>query len=106
MKQWIKTAIGVAAIVCAMGAAATITVLSHKLKSKAEICAELKQRTEEQSRVIDSLLNRRDKFIDVQLHVTDKSRFAIYGRYNKGTINVPNERRYELTIDSTNVTIR
>lgn len=51
MKQWIKTAIGVAAIVCAMGAAATITVLSHKLKSKAEVCAELKQRTEEQSRL-------------------------------------------------------
>lgn len=106
MKQWIKTAIGVAAIVCVMGASAAITILSEKLKSKTEVCADLKQRTEEQSRVIDSLLNRRDKFIDVQLHVTDKSRFAIYGRYNKGTINVPNERRYMLTIDSTNVTMR
>ena len=106
MKTWIKTAIGVAAIVCAMGAAATITVLSAKLKSKTEVCAELKQRTEEQSRVIDSLLNRRMTVFDVQLHVTDKSHFAIYGRYNKGTINVPNERRYELTIDSTNVSMK
>ena len=106
MKTWIKTAIGVAAIVCAMGAAATITVLSHKLKSKTEICAELKQRTEEQSRVIDSLLNRRMTVFDVQLHVRDQSKFTIYGKYNKGTINVPNERRYELTIDSTNVSMK
>ena len=56
--------------------------------------------------MIDSLLNRRMTVFDVQLHVTDKSRFAIYGRYNKGTINVPNERRYELTIDSTNVSMK
>lgn len=106
MKNWIKIAIDIVIIVCVMGASAAITILSEKLKSKTEVCAELKKRSDEQSRVIDSLLNRRDKFIDVQLHVTDKSRFAIYGRYNKGTINVPNERRYELTIDSTNVTMR
>lgn len=106
MRNWIKIAIYIVIIVCVMGASAAITILSEKLKSKTEVCEDLKQRTEEQSRVIDSLLNRRDKFIDVQLHVTDKSRFAIYGRYNKGTINVPNERRYELTIDSTNVTMR
>lgn len=106
MKTWIKTAIGVAAIVCAMGAAATITVLSHKLKSKTEICAELKQRTEEQSRVIDSLLNKRDKFIDIQMHVTDKSKFAVYGKYNKGTIYVPSERTYELKIDSTSISMK
>jgi len=104
--KWINTAIGVAVIVCTMGAVATITVLSQRLKSQKEVCAELKLRTEEQSRVIDSLLTRRMTVIDCQLHVTDKSRFAIYGRYNKGTITVPNERTYELKIDSTNVFLK
>jgi len=85
---------------------ATISVLSFQLKSRTEVCENLKERTAEQSRVIDSLLNRRDKFIDVQLHVTDKSRFAIYGRYNKGTINVPNERTYTLEIDSVNMKVK
>ncbi|MBP5400329.1 MAG: hypothetical protein J6Y35_01725 [Bacteroidales bacterium] len=102
MKKWIIIIIGG----CALAASAAIATLSVSLKSKAEMCAELKQRTKEQSRVIDSLLNRRMTVFDVQLHVTDKSRFAIYGRYNKGTINVPNERRYELTIDSTNVSMK
>lgn len=106
MKTWIKTAIGVAAIVCAMGAAATITVLSHKLKSKTEVCAELKHRTEEQSRVIDSLLNRRMTVFDVQMHVRDQSKFTIYGKYNKGTINVPNERTYTLEVDSVNMKVK
>lgn len=106
MKTWIKTAIGVAVIVCAMGATATITVLSHKLKSKAEVCAELKQRTEEQSRVIDSLLNRRMTVFDVQMHIQDKSKFSIYGSHNKGTINVPNERTYTLEIDSVNMKVK
>ena len=88
------------------GTITTISVLSFQLKSRTEVCENLKERTEEQSRVIDSLLNRRMTVFDVQLHVTDKSHFAIYGRYNKGTINVPNERRYELTIDSTNVSMK
>lgn len=101
MKKWI---IIVAVYIAAT--TSTIAVISVQLKNKTEMCSHLKEQTEEQSRVIDSLLNRRDKFIDVQLHVTDKSRFAIYGRYNKGTINVPNERRYELTIDSTKVTMK
>lgn len=102
MKKWIIIIIGG----CALAASAAIATLSVSLKSKTEMCAELKQRTKEQSRVIDSLLNRRMTVFDVQLHVTDKSRFAIYGRYNKGTINVPNERTYELTIDSTNVSMK
>ena len=69
-------------------------------------CAELKQRTEEQSRVIDSLLARRMTVFDVQLHVQDKSKFAIHGQYNKGTINVPSIRTYELVIDSTSINVK
>lgn len=70
------------------------------------MCAELKQRTEEQSRVIDSLLNRRMTVFDVQMHIQDKSKFSIYGSHNKGTINVPNERTYTLEIDSVNMKVK
>lgn len=93
-------------VIYIVGSVAAIATLSFTNHSRRVQCADLKQRTEEQSRVIDSLLKRRDKFIDVQLHVTDKSRFAIYGRYNKGTINVPNERTYLLEIDSTSVNMK
>ena len=102
MKKWIIIIIGG----CALAASAAIATLSVSLKSKAEMCAELKQRTKEQSRVIDSLLNKRDKFIDIQMHVTDKSKFAVYGKYNKGTIYVPSERTYELKIDSTSISMK
>ncbi len=102
MKKWII----IAAAVYFAATTGTIAVLSVQLKNKTEMCSHLKEQTAEQSRVIDSLLNRRDKFIDVQLHVTDKSRFAIYGRYNKGTINVPNERTYTLEVDSINMKIK
>lgn len=102
MKKWII----IAAAIYFAATACTIAILSVQLNSSKKVCANLQERTEEQSRVIDSLLNRRMTVFDVQLHVTDKSHFAIYGRYNKGTINVPNERRYELTIDSTNVSMK
>lgn len=59
-----------------------------------------------QGAVIDSLLQRREKFIDVQLYVTDKSSNKIYGRYNKGTIAMPQEKVYRLEIDSTNFKIK
>lgn len=72
-----------------------------------------RQRIQEQSKiitrqgaVIDSLLQRREKFIDVQLYVTDKSNNKIYGRYNKGTIAMPQEKVYRLEIDSTNFKIK
>lgn len=57
-------------------------------------------------KVIDSLLNRRMTVFDVYLAVQDKSKFTIYGRYNKGTINVPNTRTYILEVDSVNVKIK
>ena len=59
-----------------------------------------------QRSTIDSLLNRRMTVFDVQLNVTDKSRFTIHGRYNKGTISVPSERVYELKIDSTRINLK
>ena len=61
---------------------------------------------DEQARVIDSLLTIRRNFMDVELNVTDKSVSKIYGRYNTGTISMPQERIYKLVIDSSNVKIR
>lgn len=63
----------------------------------------LAKQVKEQSAVIDSLLKRDQPLFDVQLYVTDKSVNKIYGRYNKGTISMPQERRYILEVDSVNV---
>jgi len=43
--------------------------------------------------------------MDVDLYVTDKSVNKIYGRYNKGTITMPQERKYILEVDSVNMRI-
>lgn len=102
MKKWIIIA---AAIYFAV-TACTISILSVQLNSSKKVCANLQERTEEQSRVIDSLLARRMTVFDVQLHVQDKSKFAIHGQYNKGTINVPSIRTYELVIDSTSINVK
>ena len=102
MKKWII----IAAAAYFAATACTISILSVQLHSTKQVCTGLKERTEEQSRVIDSLLNKRDKFIDIQMHVTDKSKFAVYGKYNKGTIYVPSERTYELKIDSTSISMK
>lgn len=63
----------------------------------------LAKQVKEQSAIIDSLLKRDLPLFDVQLYVTDKSVNKIYGRYNKGTISMPQERRYILEVDSVNV---
>ena len=102
MKKWII----IAAAAYFAATACTISILSVQLHSTKQVCAGLKERTEEQSRVIDSLLNRRMTVFDVQLHVQDKSKFAIHGQYNKGTINVPSIRTYELVIDSTSINVK
>lgn len=60
----------------------------------------LEKQVKEQSAVIDSLLSRDQPLLDVKLYVTDKSRNIIYGRYNKGSISMPQERRYILEVDS------
>lgn len=105
VKSWIFTIL-IAVEFFAVGA------LAFSLSMKIQQCNNLQDRVKEQSTVIkknqstiDSLL-KRDKFIDVELNVTDKSHANIYGRYNKGTITLPNEKVYILKIDSTNVTMR
>lgn len=66
----------------------------------------LAKQVKEQSAVIDSLLSRDQPLLDVKLYVTDKSRNVIYGRHNKGTISMPQERRYILEVDSMNMRIK
>lgn len=65
----------------------------------------LKNQVKEQSVIIDSLLKRRMVVFDVELNVTDKSKSIIHGRYNKGTISMPQEKTYKLIIDSTNIKV-
>ena len=92
--------------ICLAAAAVAITILSIELGHSVVMCRHLKRQVADQTVIIDSLLKRRMTVFDVQMHVTDKSHFAIYGRYNKGTINVPNERRYVLEVDSVNLKMR
>ena len=66
----------------------------------------LAKQVKEQSAVIDSLLSRDQPLLDVKLYVTDRSVNKIYGRYNKGTISMPQERRYILEVDSMNMRIK
>ncbi len=66
----------------------------------------LEKQVKEQSAVIDSLLSRDRPLLDVKLYVTDRSVNKIYGRYNKGNIAMPQERRYILEVDSVNMRIK
>ena len=96
MKTWVKILIlaVLASAVCVMG------VLYSESNRHVRT---LKAQVKEQSAVIDSLLKRRMTLMDVDLYVTDKSRNVIYGRYNKGTITMPQERKYILVVDSISV---
>lgn len=99
IKTWIKVII-YAVIAVALATTTTVAALQGRhLK-------DVRLQVAEQSRVIDSLLTIRRTFMDVELNVTDKSVAKIYGRYNHGTISMPQERVYKLVIDSTNVKIR
>ena len=84
---------------------AVIAVMGVTIHGQKKHVTSLTNQVKEQSAIIDSLLKRKMTIFDVQLHVTDKSRNVIHGRYNKGTINMPQERTYKLEIDSTNITI-
>ena len=98
MKKWIW-------IVWAVLAAATavaITVAALEGNHRRSLAKQVK----EQSAVIDSLLSRDRPLMDVKLYVTDKSKNTIYGRYNKGYIAMPQERRYILEVDSVNMRIK
>lgn len=98
MKTWLKILIAavLASAVCVMS---VLYAESHKHVKT------LKAQVTEQSAIIDSLLKRRMTLLDVELYVTDKSVNKIYGRYNKGTITMPQERKYILEVDSVNMRI-
>ena len=96
MKTWIKILI-VAVLASAVCVMSVLYAESHKHVKT------LKAQVTEQSAIIDSLLKRRMTLMDVDLYVTDKSVNKIYGRYNKGTITMPQERKYILEVDSVNV---
>lgn len=97
--QWLKLGLLVAMAV-------SIGTLSVLLSQERRHCASLESRVTEQSTVIDSLLARRMQLMDVQLWVTDKSRNIVYGRYNKGQISMPQERKYILVVDSVNTRLK
>lgn len=58
------------------------------------------KRIERQDIIIDSLLARRMHIFDVKMTVTDKSKSIVYGKYNKGNINMPTEKIYILDFDT------
>ena len=99
MKTWIKT------IFYTIAAVAIATLIAISTGQHRHI-ASLKTQVAEQRTVIDSLLKRRMTVFDCQLYATDKSRSTIYGRYNRGTINMPQERTYTLVIDSTKINLK
>lgn len=98
MKKWIWIVWAVLAAATAVSTTTATLEGSHRRS--------LAKQVKEQSVVIDSLLSRDRPLLDVQLYVTDRSRNTIYGRYNKGYIAMPQERRYILEVDSTRVSVR
>ena len=96
MRIWIKWIVAGVLV-------SVITILAAVCSLQHREVKTLRKQVEEQSAVIDSLLARRMTVFDVQLHVTDRSRLNVYGRYNKGTINVPAEKTYRLEMDSVSI---
>lgn len=60
----------------------------------------LKKQIAQQDIIIDSLLSLDRSSVSIDLYVTDKSVNKIYGRYNKGTIQMPSTKTYLLEVDS------
>jgi len=86
--------------------AAVIAVMSAVIAGQRKHVVTLKNQVAEQSAIIDSLLKRKTYNFDVKLNVTDRSSNKIYGRYNKGTIEMPSVKTYLLEIDSTSIIMR
>lgn len=86
--------------------AAALAVVSAMYSGSVKHNKSLKKQVAEQSVIIDSLLKRKTYSFEVKLNVTDRSRNIVYGRYNRGTIWMPQEKIYELKIDSTSVFIK
>lgn len=74
-------------------------ILAISIERKNQVCI-LKKQVIEQSIIIDSLLQRRMNVFDINMQVTDRTKTYVYGRYNKGTISIPQQKDYKLTIDS------
>lgn len=98
MKKWIWIVWAVLAAATAVATTAAVLEGNHRRS--------LARQVKEQSMVIDSLLSRDRPLMDVNLYVTDRSVNKIYGRYNRGYINMPQERRYILVVDSANTTLK
>ena len=98
MRKWSWIALAAMAVVASL--AITVAVLEGNHRRS------LARQVKEQSVVIDSLLARDLPLLDVKLYVTDRSVNKIYGRYNRGYINMPQERRYILVVDSANTTLK
>ncbi len=98
MKKWTWILMAVMAVITSLA----ITIASLEGSHRRSLAKQVK----EQSVVIDSLLKRKPTMMDVKLYVTDKSVNKIYGRYNKGYIAMPQERRYILEVDSMNMRIK
>jgi hypothetical protein len=56
---------------------------------------------EEDAKVIDSLVNkpRKSLNVDINLDVTDKSTYKVNAKGNQGTIQAPNDKVYELKVE-------
>ena len=100
MQKAVKTMLALTAVLAATAVASTAAALEGNHRRS------LAKQVKEQSAVIDSLLSRDQPLLDVKLYVTDRSVNKIYGRYNKGTISMPQERRYILEVDSMNMRIK
>lgn len=97
--MWIKTVIYAVLAV-------TISTLSVTTAMQSRHLKDVRNQVAEQSRVIDSLLTIRHNWMNVDLHVTDKSVSKVYGSYNRGSITMPSVRTYKLQIDSCSFKIK
>ena len=87
-------------IIISLILSAAIAVLSAMYNGSIKQNKTLRAQVTQQSAIIDSLLARKTYNFEVKLNVTDRSRNNIYGRYNKGTIEMPSVKTYILQLDS------
>ena len=89
---------------------ATIAVIATLYSGSVKHNKSLKAQVKEQSLIIADQSNTIKELtkiktynyqFEIKLDVTDKSKYNIYGRNNAGTIVAPNQKQYELKIDST-----
>jgi len=88
-------------------------ILSAVIAGMGWVIGVQKKRIKEQSQSIEYLQNENNELrklktyhFEVKLNVTDKSRNNIYGRYNKGIIEMPSAKTYMLEIDSTSINLK